>query len=94
MRLVVKVESAGKKVCDLRVVGLLPQGKLLAQLIPQVSRQGGPAGSFQPSFQRERAREGCGFVFLGFVPARGCSPEIRAGYCCRVSIRDIRRNET
>lgn len=58
VRLVVRVESAGKKVCDLEGGGLAAAGKIRTRLIPQVSRQGGPSGSFQPSFQRGELRGG------------------------------------
>ena len=52
----------------------------------------------------KRIREGSGFAFLkfslqpGLCAAQGCSPEIRAGCCCLVSIWDTLlstcRNET
>lgn len=94
MRLVVKVESAGKKVCDLEGGGLAAAGKSLGTADP-TSEQTLWSLWLLPALTSEGGiRRGSGFVFLGFVPARGCSPEITAGYCCLVSIRDARRNET
>lgn len=93
MRLVVKVESAGKKERALEGGGFAAAGKF-GRSSSTSEQRGWSLGLLPALISEGGVRERCGFVFLGFVPARGCSPEIRAGYCCLVSIRDTRRNET